>query len=190
MSTANVTNNLIDHMAIMDLLNRYTNAVNHREWTALEACFSTEGIWDMGGPAIGPGAMYFEGAHNIATGIANAVNSAELCFQANHAPVIEVNGERATARSTIHETVRPIGGGGMVIFGIYYDEAQFPYHLHGSIAIIWTAARDISAHRHLTLSNAKILIPRTCRFIFLHEPTVATLHTCGFQHESRSKRAV
>jgi hypothetical protein len=124
MSTANVKSHLIDHMAISDLLNRYTDAVNHRDWKALEACFSETGIWDMGGPAIGPGAMYFEGAANVAAGIGAAVSTAEMCFQANHAAVIEVDGDRATARSSVHETVRPAAGSGLVIFGIYYDDLR------------------------------------------------------------------
>jgi hypothetical protein len=122
MSTINVKENLAAHMAILDLLNRYTDAVNQRDWRQLESVFAEDGIWDMGGPNVGPMAMLFEGARNIAQGIAASVSTTELCVQTNHAAVVAVNGRRATARSTINELVRPKGAGGMTIAGTYYDE--------------------------------------------------------------------
>lgn len=122
MSTANVQAEFVAHLAILDVLNRYTDALNRRDWPALQQVFTAEGVWDMGGPAAGPMAMRFAGAADIAAGIAAAVDSAELCVQTNHAPVIEVSGRRATARSTMHELVRPKGGTGMQIIGFYHDD--------------------------------------------------------------------
>lgn len=122
MTTVNVTTNLAAHMAILDLLNRYTDAVNQRDWAELKNVFTENGVWDMGGAAVGPMAMRFEGAEQVAKGIAAGVSTAELCVQANHAPVVSVDGKRATARSTIQEIVRPMGGGGMMLLGTYYDD--------------------------------------------------------------------
>jgi ketosteroid isomerase-like protein len=122
MSTANVQAQPVAHLAILDVLNRYTDALNRRDWAALQQVFTDEGVWDMGGPAAGPMAMRFEGAANVAAGIAAAVGRAELCVQTNHGSVIEVSGQRAIARSTIHELVRPKGGTGMQIVGFYHDD--------------------------------------------------------------------
>jgi hypothetical protein len=122
MSSINVNENLAAHLAILDLLNRYTDAVNQRDWRHLESVFADDGVWDMGGPEVGPMAMRFEGARKIAEGIAASVATTELCVQTNHAAVVAVNGRRATARSTINELVRPRGAGGMTVAGTYYDE--------------------------------------------------------------------
>ena len=122
MSTANLMANLQAHLAILDLLNRYTDAVNQRDWVELENVFAVDGVWDMGGPAAGPMAMRFEGAKRVADGIAAALSSAEMCVQANHAPVVKVQGQRATARSTLQEIVRSKGGGGMMMLGTYHDD--------------------------------------------------------------------
>jgi hypothetical protein len=122
MSTSNVNAHLAAHLAILDLLNRYTDAVNQRDWQRLQNVFAANGVWDMGGPAVGPMAMRFEGAKAITEGIAASIATTELCVQTNHAPVIEVDGRHATARSTINELVRPRSGAGMTIVGTYYDD--------------------------------------------------------------------
>ena len=122
MSTTNVVNNVAAHAAILDLLNRYTDAVNHRDWAELKNVFAEDGVWDMGGAVAGAMAMRFEGSERLCEGIAAAISSTELCVQSNHAPVIVVEGARATARSAIQEIVRPKGGGGMMILGAYHDD--------------------------------------------------------------------
>jgi len=122
MSTANIHANPAAHLAILDLLNRYTDAVNQRDWKTLQDVFTADGVWDMGGPAAGPMAMLFKGAQGIADGIGGSISTTELCVQTNHAPVIVVDGQRATARTTVNELVRPKGGGGVTIVGTYYDD--------------------------------------------------------------------
>ena len=110
------------HVAIQDLLNRYTDAVNQRNWSELKNVFAPQGVWDMGGPAVGPMALRFEGAQQVANGIASALGNAQMCVQSNHAAVIHVDGTRASARSTIQEIVRPKAGGGLMILGTYHDD--------------------------------------------------------------------
>ena len=121
MSTANVTAELAAHCAISDLLHRYTDAVNQRDWQQLQSVFAADGVWDMGGPVMGPMAMRLVGARAIADGIAAAIGGTELCVQMNHAPVVTVTGRSATARSSIQELVRPKGAAGFNLFGTYYD---------------------------------------------------------------------
>jgi ketosteroid isomerase-like protein len=123
MSTRNVVDHFADHLAIRSLLDRYTDAVNRRDWTAMERVFAPDGVWDMGGPTVGAMAQRFEGATACARGIAGLVNPVALCVQSNHAPVIVVDGDRATATSTINEIVLAPGSPGrMTIWGMYFDE--------------------------------------------------------------------
>ena len=56
-------------------------------------------------------------------GIRGLVTPTELCVQSNHAVVIDVHGDRATATSTICEIVLPPGAAGvMTVWGTYYDD--------------------------------------------------------------------
>ena len=96
MSTANILANQGTYLAIFDLLNRYTDAVNRRDWPELKNTFAHDAVWDMGGPAAGPMAMRFQGAQQIADGIAAAISTSAMCVQANHALVVNVDGNRAT----------------------------------------------------------------------------------------------
>lgn len=125
MSTKNIRDNLIDHLAIRDLIDRYTIGVNLRDWDAVENVFSsTDGTWDVGGPEMGEFSYLFEGgAKNVVENMKKVIGSTDLCFQTNSAIVIEVNGDRATARCTIHELARPLdGNSGVNLRGIYYDD--------------------------------------------------------------------
>lgn len=122
MSTRNVVENLASHLAVHDLLDRYTNAVNQRDWATLHSLFSEDGIWDAGGPEMGAGAFRFEGAANCAEGIAGLIRPTELCVQSNHAVTIEIDGDRATATSTINELVLIKDAPGLMTnWGTYYD---------------------------------------------------------------------
>jgi len=122
MSTSNVRDNVAAHVAVVDLLNRYTDTINQRDWTELRELFVEDSVWDVAGAAKGSLVMRFEGIEKLIDGIAAAVCSTELCVQTNHAPVIAVNNKRATARSTIQEIVRAKGGGGSMILGVYSDD--------------------------------------------------------------------
>jgi ketosteroid isomerase-like protein len=122
MSTRNVVDHLADHLAIRDLLDRYTDALNRRDWNTLQMLFCADGAWDAGGPEMGAQAFRFEGAEQCAQGIAGLVAPAELCVQSNHAVVIEVRGAAASARSTINELVLMKDAPGMMtVWGTYYD---------------------------------------------------------------------
>ena len=122
MSTRNVKEHLADHLAIRDLIARYTDALNRRDWEAMATQFTADAVWDAGGPAMGEQALYFSGARNIAAGIGNSVSGTSMCVQMTHSTAIEVTGGRATARSTINEVVGLGVDGGMTSLGTYSDE--------------------------------------------------------------------
>jgi uncharacterized protein (TIGR02246 family) len=125
MSTRNVTENTLAHLAIRDLLDRYTDALNRRDWGALQTLFTADGVWDAGGPEMGAQAFRFETAAACAAGIAGLVSPAELCVQSNHAVVIEVRGDSASARTTVNELVLLPGAPGlMTIWGTYHDDLR------------------------------------------------------------------
>lgn len=123
MSTRNVKDHLADHMAITDLCNRYTDAVNRRSARDIAAVFAKDGVWDCGGPNAGPMCFLFTGNQEIGNRIAEMLGAMEVLVQTNHALVIEVNGDRATARSTVEEKGLPKGAPtGMRAMGTYTDE--------------------------------------------------------------------
>jgi len=121
MSTRNVNKYLSDHVAIQDLISRYTNAVNQRDWDALAAVFAKNAIWDCGD--VEGFTFLFTGLSNVVSGIAGVVEPCEVCVQTIHAVVVEIDGDRATATTTVHEMARVKGGMGMnLMIGTYYDD--------------------------------------------------------------------
>ncbi len=123
MSTKNVKENLADHLAIRDLMDRYTDAVNHRDSETIATLFCRDGIWDVGGSGMEAMTFYFVGARNVGEGIVKIVNTTELCVQTNHGAVIKVDGKSASARSTINEVARSVGASnGADMLGIYTDD--------------------------------------------------------------------
>ena len=41
---------LAERFAIRELIDRYSYAVNERDWAALESCWAEDGVWDVGKP--------------------------------------------------------------------------------------------------------------------------------------------
>jgi hypothetical protein len=44
------SNSLADRLLIRELIDRYSYAVNERDWPAFESCFSEDAVWDVGKP--------------------------------------------------------------------------------------------------------------------------------------------
>ena len=109
-----------DRLAIRDLIDRYNDAVNHRDWAALRETFTEDAIWEVAAPVN----LRFQGAGEIAGGIRGSVGRQEFLVQSSSAIVIEqTTSELASARSTMIEMGRPKEGGpGMHAAGTYYDE--------------------------------------------------------------------
>ena len=111
-----------DRLAIRELVDRYNDAINHRDWTVLASLFTPDAVWEMATPLN----LRFEGAPKIAGGIRWSVGRQEVLVQITSAVVIEGNGpDRAAVRSTMIEFGRPREGEpGMHSAGTYYDQVS------------------------------------------------------------------
>ena len=109
-----------DRLAIRELIDRYNDAVNHRDWSSLRDLFASDAVWEVA-PPIG---LHFEGSQAIADGIEWSVGRQEVLVQSSSSIVIEMqSSERATVRSTLVEFGRPKASGvGIHAAGTYYDE--------------------------------------------------------------------
>lgn len=88
------------------MINRYTDAVNRRDWVALGQVFTRDGIWDVGGPQAAPFCFLFSGRDKVVEGVRGLITSLEFLIQTNHALVVNILGDRATASSTLQEESR------------------------------------------------------------------------------------
>ncbi len=108
-----------DLLEIQNQLNRYTCAVNSRDWTELGSVFDVQGSWECKGPPD----LKFVGRDAVVTGLRQAITAAKFLTQLNTPSWIKVNGTRATARSTIHEVAEfPDQNYRCEVFGMYEDQ--------------------------------------------------------------------
>jgi uncharacterized protein (TIGR02246 family) len=85
-----------DEAAIQQLIHRYTDGCNRQDWPQVMATFAEDGIWEVQGNAI-------QGHATIQAAMAGFLTQMAYFTQAASAPVIMVDGDRATARTTIRE---------------------------------------------------------------------------------------
>ena len=118
-----------DELAIVALANKYTDAVNNRDWQRYRSCWTEDAVWDLGAPVN----QRREGLDAIMTEVRHAVGAMYLFVQMNHAvTVLSVHGDAATARATLNEIghIKPenrdlLGGAaGMFVLAIYSDELR------------------------------------------------------------------
>ena len=115
--------------AIVNLANRYTDAVNNRDWDRYRSCWTEDAVWELGPPVN----QRKVGLDAIMTEVQRAVGAMDLFVQMNHAvTVLSINGDSAMARATLNEIghVKPEqrdllqGAEGMFILAIYTDEVR------------------------------------------------------------------
>jgi ketosteroid isomerase-like protein len=107
-----------DRFAIRELIEAYSDALNLRDFTALAKLFMADAVWQVDAPFN----LRFEGAE-IARNIAGMVANFPFLMQMTHGIVVEIMGDRAKARSTVHEVGQAAdGASGLDSVGIYYDE--------------------------------------------------------------------
>jgi len=87
-----------EYMAVQTVITRYCDAVTRRDWAALADLFAPDATWDV----IGHVTFHFAGA-DVVPGIRGIVESTGSLVQINTPALIEIDGDRATARSTIYE---------------------------------------------------------------------------------------
>ena len=109
---------LVDQAAIQQNINRYTEAASRADLELVGTTYAIDGVWEL--PAF---QMKFEGRDAIKKAMADLLVPMEYLVQINSPAVIEVVGDRATARSTIREGAKFRDQAvSAEILGIYNDE--------------------------------------------------------------------
>ena len=88
-----------DEYAIQDLISRYSDAITRRDWQTVSSVFAAGASWQV----LGVPEFRFEG-DKVGSGIRSLVEPANYLIQMNTPAIVQVNGNTATARSTIFET--------------------------------------------------------------------------------------
>jgi len=88
-----------DEYEIQDLISRYSDAITRREWSTVSSVFAADATWQV----LGEPGFRFDG-DKIGPGIRSLVEPANHLIQMNTPAIVAVNGNSATARSTIFET--------------------------------------------------------------------------------------
>jgi ketosteroid isomerase-like protein len=110
---------LTDRFAIRELIDRYSYAVNERDWAAFESCFAEDAVWDVGKPFN----FRMQGRSSILDVARTKISEEDFVIQTPHATVIWLDGDRARAHSTMREVVSSAGGAkGIQMMGTYADE--------------------------------------------------------------------
>jgi hypothetical protein len=104
--------------AIQVHISRYTDAVNSRNWAAFPKIFAEDASWEAIGLDI-----RFDGLAAITQGLSKIVGDMSRFVQMNTPAVIELDGDRASARSTIYELGEyDADGTSFEAYGTYEDE--------------------------------------------------------------------
>jgi hypothetical protein len=112
-------NPLSDRLLIRELIDRYSYAVNERDWSAFDSCFTDDAVWDVGKPFD----FIAQGRTSIVEVGRTKISEQDFVIQTPHAIVIWLDGDRARAHSTVTEVVSAAGGAtGIQMFGTYSDE--------------------------------------------------------------------
>jgi ketosteroid isomerase-like protein len=112
--------NLLDHMEITDLLNRYATALDDRDWKRLATCFTPDAV-GLYGPVLGR-RDGFAAIEQLCRGALEPLDSSHHMIT-NHE--IEIDGDTARARCYLqaqHTKRGTPGGDNFVIGGTYTDE--------------------------------------------------------------------
>jgi ketosteroid isomerase-like protein len=112
------TSGFEDRLAIRELIDRWSDSVNEQDWAQLATCFIEDGVWGVGPPFN----FTFRGNKTIVEHVSSKVSEQEYVMQVPHAVVVKLNGDTATARTTVQEFMRGRDGAGAQIWATYYDE--------------------------------------------------------------------
>ena len=107
-----------DRLAIRELIEFYSDAVTRRDWKAAGAVFAEDAIWTIGAPTN----VELRGRAAIAKGVAEMVEAFEVFVQMTHSIVVELDGNRATARTIVNGFGRLRDrSAGTFTLGTYHD---------------------------------------------------------------------
>ena len=106
-----------DEAAIQRVISAYTHHASTADWDAVTALYRPDGVWEI--PHLG---MKLEGREAIGATLAGFFEVMDYVLQMNAPAVIDVAGDRATARSAIREAGKSKGKDeGFEFFGLYVD---------------------------------------------------------------------
>jgi ketosteroid isomerase-like protein len=88
-----------DECEIQDLISRYSDAITRRDWPVVSSVFAAEASWQV----VGVPEYRFEG-DKVGSGIRGLVEPANYLIQMSTRAIVQVDGDTATARSTVFET--------------------------------------------------------------------------------------
>ena len=83
------SSSLADRFAIRELIDRYCYAVNERDWTVLESCYTEDAVWDVGKPLN----FRLEGRKAIVAIASTKISEEDYVVQTPHATMIWLDGE-------------------------------------------------------------------------------------------------
>ena len=90
----------VDQLEIQSLAAKFSNAVNERDEAAFKRLWASEKpVWEIGPPL----ASRAEGIDDIAKMLRGLLQIEQYFMQMTHAGVVEVDGDRATARFVVRE---------------------------------------------------------------------------------------
>jgi hypothetical protein len=90
---------MLEHMAIQQVITRYCDGVTRRDWAIVADLFTSDATWDVDGE----NATFRFAGEDVVPGIRGIVESTGFLVQINAPALIEIDGDRATARTTIYE---------------------------------------------------------------------------------------
>lgn len=108
---------IADKLLIRELIDEYSNVVTLKSWDRLGELFVEECLWHTRGTT----PREFRGREVVVRAISAVVEGYPLVFQMPHAPRIQLDGDRATATTLMHEVGRLDDGSSASAFGVYRD---------------------------------------------------------------------
>jgi ketosteroid isomerase-like protein len=107
-----------DRLAIRELIELYSDAVTRRDWNTAGAVFAEDAVWTITAPTN----VELRGRAAITRGVAEMVENFEIFVQMTHSIVVELDRDRATARTIVNGFGRLRDhSGGTSTLGVYHD---------------------------------------------------------------------
>ena len=89
------------HTSIQNALSSFSDSINRRDWLRFTSLFIADALLELTND---PYPIRYQGADGITVGVRGLVDPAQFLIQMNTPAVITVEGDRATAHSTLFET--------------------------------------------------------------------------------------
>lgn len=103
---------------IRDLIERFHDAVNHRDYGVFAGLFAEDAVWEVAPPF----ELRYEGKAAITEGVTGSVEKLEFLIQSCSAIAIRIeDGTNASARTSMQEFGRFRDGNSMRVAGTYFD---------------------------------------------------------------------